>query len=94
MRTECSELKSSRFRFNVSFVDWMSLFINLSLRVHNHIGKENEARSTGSVADPAPEIKGGGDGGRSISKNVSPFGPLFGLKIRGPSPRCAPEDPQ
>ena len=72
MRTECSELKSSRFRFNVSFVDWMSLFINLSLRVHNHIGKENEARSTGSVADPAPEIKGGGGTGGGRFQKMSP----------------------
>ena len=86
MRTECSELKSSRFRFNVSFVDWMSLFINLSLRVHNHIGKENEARSTGSVADPAPEIKGGGGRGEVDFKKCLPLRASVWSKNKGALP--------
>ena len=32
---------------------------------------------------PRPSDKGGGDGGRSQKKCFRPFGPQFGLKIRG-----------
>ena len=36
-----------------------------------------------SVADSDLEIRGGGEGGRSPRKIFRPFGPQFGLKIRG-----------
>ena len=56
MRTECSKKAVGLDLILVLSTECLCL-LNLSLRVHNHIGKENEASSTGSVADPDPQIR-------------------------------------
>ena len=48
----------------------------------------------GRGGHPDPEIKGGGGGGSSKKKFFRPFGPHFGLKVRGGwTPWALPLDP-
>ena len=47
---------------------------------------DSELQIRGEPGHPDPEIKGGGGGGRSQKKMFQPFGPQFGLTIRGGRP--------
>ena len=45
-----------------------------------------DVKPLASVPDPDLEIRGGGGGGRCPKKIFRPFGPQYGIKIRGAGP--------